>query len=426
MYNIYVYKNCIKKGKKMSFKYEEKYQYLFSICLNVTNSCNLACRYCFVEQHPNFMTLDTAKKAADFIYNNLQKAKEIQAVPPGQKGIITFFGGEPTIMFDQIIVPLIQYVENKYNSEIEFSITTNGTLLNEERIKFLYDHKVGILLSIDGQERTQCYNRPCRNGDNSFKLVEKNIPNLLYYYPNLCFRATIYAETVQYTYENYKYAESLGFKRVFFMPDNRHFWNKEQIQILEDEINKIFNDRLNSILQHKKIPDFNTIRQNHRLAYFMLQEENVYKINESSVIRCGLGTTIGSISYDGTIYGCQEQTSGYNHNNIFIIGNIFNNGIDINKHKKLLESYVNDESVKNIENPERCKECLLKNMCNAQQICPSTSFDLTQHFHNQANIQCLFNETVFFNCLTQLMILTPLAEKDIFINNYITSLFQKK
>jgi len=57
-----------------------------------------------------------------------------------------------------------------------------------------------------------------------------------------------------------------------------------------------------------------------------------------SVNRCGLGTSLGSIGYDGSIFGCQEQTSK-KENNIFYIGNIYENGIDQEKHKKLLTLY---------------------------------------------------------------------------------------
>ena len=39
------------------FEYKEVYKYLSNIMLCVTDACNLACRYCFVEQHPNYMTL---------------------------------------------------------------------------------------------------------------------------------------------------------------------------------------------------------------------------------------------------------------------------------------------------------------------------------------------------------------------------------
>ena len=72
-----------------------------SAFLNLTNSCNLTCRYCFVEQKPEFMTLQTAKDAADFLAGNGQAS-------------INFFGGEPMLMWDEIIVPLTLYVHEKY------------------------------------------------------------------------------------------------------------------------------------------------------------------------------------------------------------------------------------------------------------------------------------------------------------------------
>ena len=409
----------------MKFIYQEKYKYLFNICLNVTDSCNLACRYCFVEQHPHFMSLETAKKATDWVYNNLQEAKKIEAISPNHTARITFFGGEPMLMYEQIIVPLVQYIEEKYPNQITLSMTTNGTLLNKERIDFLYSHHVGLLLSIDGKKETQDYNRPCRNGESSFDLIEKNISYLLKLYPNLFFRATIFSDTVKYTYENYLYAESLGFQNIFFIPDNRHFWSQEQIDILHDQINMIFNYRLNQILNHKHIPDFDTIRQNHKLAYFAIKNDNPYLKEQLSVERCGLGTAMGSISYDGTIYGCQEQTSGYEHNNIFILGNIFTGGIDVERHKKLLLAYTENTKLQNIEYPNKCKDCLMKNVCNKMQGCPSTSFDLQKNFNSQANIQCFYNELLFLNSLAQLLILTPLAEQDQFINDYICSLFEK-
>ena len=32
--------------------YLDKYKYLTNICLNLTNNCNLQCKYCFVCQKP--------------------------------------------------------------------------------------------------------------------------------------------------------------------------------------------------------------------------------------------------------------------------------------------------------------------------------------------------------------------------------------
>ena len=50
----------------MSIEYKDWYPKVTSACFNLTDACNLQCRYCFVEQHPHFMTLDVAKKVQSF------------------------------------------------------------------------------------------------------------------------------------------------------------------------------------------------------------------------------------------------------------------------------------------------------------------------------------------------------------------------
>lgn len=140
------------------FEYKEEYGWLTNICLNVTDACNLACRYCFVEQHPHYMTLDIAKQAVHFILDNLEKKNK--KFNKNDRASITFFGGEPTLMWDEIIVPLTNYIkENEF--PINLGMTTNGTLLNKEKISFLKEHNFSILLSADGNEYTQNFNRPC-------------------------------------------------------------------------------------------------------------------------------------------------------------------------------------------------------------------------------------------------------------------------
>ena len=36
------------KGENMEFEYKAHYPYFCNVCLNLTDSCNLACKYCFV------------------------------------------------------------------------------------------------------------------------------------------------------------------------------------------------------------------------------------------------------------------------------------------------------------------------------------------------------------------------------------------
>ena len=170
------------------FEYKEEYAWPSKACLNVTDACNLACKYCFVEQNPHYMTLETAKDATHYLLENLEKRNK--KFNKNERARITFFGGEPMLLYDEIIVPLVNYIREN-NLPVDFGMTTNGTLLNEERIKFFRKNKFDLLLSIDGAKTTQDLNRPCKNGKSSFDLIIPNIPYLLEKYPNITFRSTI-------------------------------------------------------------------------------------------------------------------------------------------------------------------------------------------------------------------------------------------
>ena len=65
------------------------------ILLNLTDNCNLKCKYCFTHQHPRDMTLDIAKKAVLWLWENKDPFKE--------QIHVTFFGGEPMLKFEEII-----------------------------------------------------------------------------------------------------------------------------------------------------------------------------------------------------------------------------------------------------------------------------------------------------------------------------------
>ena len=103
---------CTAEKRLQEFeKSKEKYSALTSFCYNfkihsmpttillgLTNRCNLACDYCFVNQNEIDMTYEIAEKSVEWALNN-QKQK------PEYKVSINFFGGEPLLKFDEIIKP---------------------------------------------------------------------------------------------------------------------------------------------------------------------------------------------------------------------------------------------------------------------------------------------------------------------------------
>ena len=371
------------------FEYKDEYHYPTNMMLNVTDNCNLQCRYCFVEQHPHYMTLDIALQAVDWVIKNYKIKREKGLLNATDKCSLNFFGGEPTLMFEKIIIPTVEYIEDKYPNMFNLGMTSNCTLLNKERVDFLYEHQIHVLASIDGAEETQCYNRPCRNGDNSSKLVEQNIKYLLEKFPTTVFRSTGYAPTIHHLFENYLYAESLGFKTWVVIPDKRKEWTDEQLDTFEKELSKIYLYKIQKQLSHQPFTEVD-------VSDSMNKGLNKQKINnKTSPLRCGLGTLSCAIGWDGKIYGCQQDVS-FDDKNIMYIGDLNQGGIDIKKHTKLLKKYI----FSNIKYPykrEKCKNCILKEYCSNIGLagCPSFSLELFNDFGKIDKTSCAFHQIVF-------------------------------
>jgi len=67
---------------------------------------------------------------------------------------VTFFGGE-TLLNVSVMRSTVEYAKRRsaeLNKKVEFSLTTNGTLLTEEIIEFLSEHRVGVTVSMDGDK----------------------------------------------------------------------------------------------------------------------------------------------------------------------------------------------------------------------------------------------------------------------------------
>ena len=406
---------------ELEFIYREHYQYLTACMLNVTDSCNLQCRYCFVEQHPHFMDYSVAQKTADWLHENLEKKKALGIKSKRTKCLLYFFGGEPMLCYNSIIVPIVNYCNKKYPNDFDFGMTTNGTLLNDKVIKWLREHEFSLLLSIDGNKETQDFNRPCRNtSKSSFDLLSKNIPTLLKYYPNLKFRSTIYEPTVQNLFDNYLFAESLGFKSWEGIEDHYHPWSQESLKILKEQMNKIYAYRLQQLMNHQKPMSVHSINKWIYWVINLYNNSNGYNVNNwLHVDRCGLGTGCGSVGYDGNIYGCQEQDSK-EEKNIFWIGNIFDGGIDIEKHTKLLKFYFDNQKIEK-QKKEECSNCELNQMCKVNVMgCPSAMYTLFNDMNSMPEVQCVMKKTHYYNTLFNLKILFELEDE--WITEYLLKL----
>ncbi|MGV8171637.1 MAG: radical SAM protein [Candidatus Woesearchaeota archaeon] len=140
------------------------------LILFVVQDCNMECRYCYGSKgefgSKGVAKEETAKKAIDLFFNTT-KSKKVK---------IRFMGGEPLLNFE-LIKKLVNYANTeaaRKNKELSYELTTNATLVTEEIILFFKEHKFNLLISLDGGPEVQNYNRPLKNGKDSFnEAVEK-------------------------------------------------------------------------------------------------------------------------------------------------------------------------------------------------------------------------------------------------------------
>lgn len=340
------------------------------LCLNITDSCNFNCKYCFVNKKPNHMSFDVADKAIQWLLENTNS----------KNPSVFFFGGEPTLQWDNIIVPLV----NKY-SQLQYSITTNGFLLNEEKIDFLAEHNFAVMLSMDGNEITQSYNR----NENSFEKLDTIIPYLLEKIQPVNFRGTIIPDTCEYTFENIDYAQSKGFKKCYFTINIFEQWTNEKKQLLEREIKKYVLAYINSFINEKEIINFTPLTN---MIQLIIKNEIGILDNNINIYKCGLGNSYAAINYKGDIFTCQEIVTSDN-NELFNIGNIYS-GLNTDKINYLTNIIVNDMPI--VNNETSCQDCPLK-FCCKKNMCQVNNYLCNNHCLIQSYNQCWWNQ-LLYNC----------------------------
>lgn len=158
---------------------------LATLVLNVTNKCNLSCTYCY-EYGADRLTAgqgsagtgkprmddDTARQSIDFLLRNSGDRPLVS---------ITFFGGE-TLLNMPAIRAAVEHAERQaalVRKRVHYSLTTNATLLTDDVIEFLTDHRFGITVSIDGDQQEQDRHRTFRHGVGSFAVIAPRIQKLV-------------------------------------------------------------------------------------------------------------------------------------------------------------------------------------------------------------------------------------------------------
>ena len=195
--------------------------------LFLTYECVLKCDYCFTSlepatTHQRNMSWETARKAVDFLYNNSGEKQDLS---------LLFFGGEPLLKYD-LIKKIVIYAGKKATNvgkRPEFNLTTNGILLDQEKLNFFKEHKVKFLLSMDGNKAAHDRHRKLPSGEGSYDLIVEKIPLFKEYQPWLGVRMTISPDIVDYLSESFLELVELGINQFLISPAEGVEWPSSSI-----------------------------------------------------------------------------------------------------------------------------------------------------------------------------------------------------
>lgn len=144
---------------------------LLTLCL--THDCTLRCRYCYAgRKYAHAMTRETAEAAIEL---GLQEAADRSC------GLdIAFFGGEPLMEWE-----LLQHCHSYLSSRaaemgiaVRYGITTNGTLLSQDKLEWMAERNYLIGLSLDGSPAMHDTNRRFADGRGSHAAVREALERI--------------------------------------------------------------------------------------------------------------------------------------------------------------------------------------------------------------------------------------------------------
>jgi len=316
-----------------------------TLILNISTGCNLSCTYCYKAdlttlQNSGDMSFETAKEAIQNLYDN-SSIHEVYT--------ITYFGGEPLGNFS-LIKEVTAYAQEFFKSKgakVDFTLTTNGTLLTKEIVSFFKKNKFGITLSIDGPKAIHNKTRLTNTGNGTYDTVRKKASMLLQNYKDrpIGARVTLTAGITDVEVIWDHLFNELQFSEVGFAPatasDNAIFnlSEKELLKVFEG-FKKLGDKYIEDAINNK----FNGFSNLHRLI------GDIHEGKKKS-LPCGAGVGLLSVNYKGEYDLCHRFTGS----DLKPFGTI-KTGLDKPRLSNFIEKRLNNHS------PD-CKQCHIRNLC---------------------------------------------------------------
>lgn len=347
----------VKKFSIENFDIERNARELKHLIFEITQNCNLRCKYCPYTNERDFMfdrnrsnqviSLDIALKGLNYIYSVVKNRYN-------KEFTISFYGGEPLLRFD-IIKKIVNHSKMLFKSwKLRYTITTNGTLISDEIIEFLVANDFTLLISLDGPQKNHDAKRVYPDNTGSFNDVYENILRIKavndeYFKKKLSFYI-VYSKDLSLvdTFDFFLNNEIVNRNDVRFNFVNaRHSNYYKNFPIEKDSFRRAFDEILGRIKKnlqvHKKLE--RPIEKEFSYRYIA----ELFNKEYSSLAGTCLFSGRLYLDVDGKFHICERI------NNKFPIGNI-RDGLNYRKMQKILSDFFSITE-------KYCFKCDIKSLC---------------------------------------------------------------
>lgn len=329
-----------------------KQSVLKAICLHVAHGCNMDCEYCFAGKgeysgKSGIMDLETGRRALEFLVENSGSRRHLE---------VDFFGGEPLINWE-VCKELVKYgreLEKKHDKLFNFTLTTNGVLIDEEVIDFTNREMSNVVLSMDGRRETHDRMRHSKSGGGTYDRIIDNFKALVESRTDSTGdrKSSEYYMRGTYTAYNRDFAADviamadMGFREtsiepVVSSPDVPYALHMEDLPQLFSEYEKLAEEMLE---RERRGEGFNF----YHYTVDLTGGPCIYK----RVSGCGVATEYLAVTPSGDLYPCHQFVG----DDDMIVGNIYE-GIT---HPETVSIFT---AGNNLYTRDKCRDCWAKLYC---------------------------------------------------------------
>jgi len=324
--------------------------------LVISQSCNLSCIYCYMENNQSnarkvLMSKKQAFQAVDHLIERSGRRRNLQ---------VTFFGGEPLLNFPIVkeVVHFCKECEKKHGKNFVFELITNGTLLEGDIADFVIEHDMLLFVSLDGWRQMHNKQRPSINGQDYHGRILRNAKRMDSEYKT---RKSKYPVKVRanLTPEFHDvnavvhFLQSHGFTTIGISAIQDLAYSegrtpgalsKEQMQQLEAASNDMLTKGFEDIVRGKRTGPY-VAKVLRKTVCSLLQ------YHSTMGIRCGVGRNTNAVDVDGNIYPCHR----YVNMKEYIVGNA-NMGMSEEKTKEYYRKLIDSAC-------RTCSKCWIRSFC---------------------------------------------------------------